>query len=97
MNYLINCTTALLNNCSKIISYDKDFDKLELKRVEALMHLLLRLLSLQKVPFLLPVLLIVLLVFLTFYLGCNLEFIKSHSWQITSVKFYPLNPTTNIA
>ena len=31
---LINYITALLNNCSKIISYDKDFDELEIKRVE---------------------------------------------------------------
>ncbi len=31
---LINYTTALINNCSEIISYDKDFDDLEIKRVE---------------------------------------------------------------
>lgn len=31
---LINYTTALLNNCSKIVSYDKDFNNLEIKRVE---------------------------------------------------------------
>ena len=32
---LINYTTALLNNCSEIVSYDRDFDGLEIKRVEA--------------------------------------------------------------
>lgn len=32
---LINYVTALLNNCSEIVSYDKDFDGLEIKRVEA--------------------------------------------------------------
>ncbi|MBI4451818.1 type II toxin-antitoxin system VapC family toxin [Candidatus Woesearchaeota archaeon] len=31
---LIHYTTALLNNCSEIISYDKDFDGLEIKRAE---------------------------------------------------------------
>lgn len=31
---LINYTTALINNCSEIVSYDKDFDNLEIKRVE---------------------------------------------------------------
>ena len=31
---LINYTTALLNNCSEIVSYDRDFDDLEIKRVE---------------------------------------------------------------
>lgn len=31
---LINYTTALLNNCSEIVSYDKDFDGLDIKRVE---------------------------------------------------------------
>lgn len=31
---LINYTTALLNNCSEIVSYDEDFDDLEIKRVE---------------------------------------------------------------
>ena len=31
---LINYVTALLNNCSEIVSYDKDFDGLEIKRVE---------------------------------------------------------------
>jgi predicted nucleic acid-binding protein len=31
---LINYVTALLNNCSEIVSYDKDFDNLEIKRVE---------------------------------------------------------------
>ncbi|MBI2142551.1 PIN domain-containing protein [Candidatus Woesearchaeota archaeon] len=31
---LIHYTTALLNNCQSIISYDKDFDKLEIPRVE---------------------------------------------------------------
>jgi len=31
---LIHYTTALLNNCSEIVSYDKDFDGLEIKRVE---------------------------------------------------------------
>lgn len=30
---LINYVTALINNCSEIISYDKDFDDLEIKRV----------------------------------------------------------------
>ena len=31
---LINYVTALLNNCSEIVSYDKDFDDLEIKRAE---------------------------------------------------------------
>ena len=31
---LINYTTALINNCSEIISYDHDFNNLELKRAE---------------------------------------------------------------
>lgn len=31
---LIHYTTALLNNCAEVISYDKHFDNLELKRVE---------------------------------------------------------------
>ena len=31
---LIHYTTALLNNCSEITSYDRDFDGLEIKRVE---------------------------------------------------------------
>ena len=31
---LIHYTTALLNNCSEIVSYDRDFDDLEIKRVE---------------------------------------------------------------
>ncbi len=31
---LVHYTTALLNNCTSLISYDKDFDKLEIKRVE---------------------------------------------------------------
>ena len=31
---LIHYTTALLNNCSEFISYDKHFDNLEIKRVE---------------------------------------------------------------
>lgn len=31
---LINYVTALINNCSEIISYDKDFDGLEIKRIE---------------------------------------------------------------
>ncbi len=31
---LINYVTALINNCSTFISYDKDFDDLEIKRVE---------------------------------------------------------------
>ena len=31
---LINYVTALINNCSKFVSYDKDFDNLEIKRVE---------------------------------------------------------------
>ncbi|MBI3036764.1 type II toxin-antitoxin system VapC family toxin [Candidatus Woesearchaeota archaeon] len=31
---LINYATALVNNCSEFISYDKDFDGLEIKRVE---------------------------------------------------------------
>ena len=31
---LINYVTALLRNCSKFLSYDKDFDNLEIKRVE---------------------------------------------------------------
>ena len=32
--YLINYVTALLNNCHEFISYDKDFDNLEIKRTE---------------------------------------------------------------
>jgi len=31
---LINYVTALLHNCSVFVSYDKDFDGLEVKRVE---------------------------------------------------------------
>ncbi len=31
---LINYTTALINTCSEIVSYDKDFDDLEIKRAE---------------------------------------------------------------
>jgi len=31
---LIHYTTALINNCSEIVSYDKDFDGLEIKRIE---------------------------------------------------------------
>jgi predicted nucleic acid-binding protein len=31
---LINYVTALLNNCSEFASYDKDFNGLEIKRVE---------------------------------------------------------------
>ena len=31
---LINYTTALICNCSEFVSYDKDFDGLEIKRVE---------------------------------------------------------------
>ncbi|MBI1971073.1 PIN domain-containing protein [Candidatus Woesearchaeota archaeon] len=31
---LIHYTTALLHNCQEIASYDKDFDGLELRRVE---------------------------------------------------------------
>ena len=31
---LINYTTALLKNCTEFISYDKDFDDLEIKRIE---------------------------------------------------------------
>ena len=31
---LINHTTALLNSCTEIISYDKDFNGLEIKRTE---------------------------------------------------------------
>ncbi len=31
---LIHYTTALLNNCSEFISYDKHFDNLEIKRIE---------------------------------------------------------------
>lgn len=31
---LIHYTTALLNGCSSIITYDKDFDNLELDRIE---------------------------------------------------------------
>lgn len=31
---LINYVTALINNCSAIVSYDKHFDNLEIKRVE---------------------------------------------------------------
>ncbi len=30
----IHYVTALLNNCSELVSYDKDFDGLEIKRVE---------------------------------------------------------------
>ncbi len=33
-NDLVHYTVALLNNVSEIYSYDKDFDKLEIKRVE---------------------------------------------------------------
>ena len=32
---LIHYTTALLNNCNEIISYDSDFDNLDIKRVVA--------------------------------------------------------------
>ena len=31
---LIHYTTALLSNCKEIISYDKHFDNLEIKRIE---------------------------------------------------------------
>ncbi|MAE43207.1 hypothetical protein CMO93_05525 [Candidatus Woesearchaeota archaeon] len=31
---LINYVTALINNCSEFVSYDKDFNNLEVKRVE---------------------------------------------------------------
>lgn len=31
---LVHFTTALLNSCSEIISYDKHFDNLEIKRAE---------------------------------------------------------------
>jgi predicted nucleic acid-binding protein len=31
---LVHYTTALLNSCSSIISYDRDFDNLEIKRIE---------------------------------------------------------------
>ena|SRR3989344_3178496 len=31
---MIHYTSALLNNCESIISYDKDFDNLEIKRIE---------------------------------------------------------------
>ncbi len=31
---LINYTTALIANCSEFVSYDRDFDGLEIKRVE---------------------------------------------------------------
>lgn len=31
---LIHYVTALTNNCSGIVSYDRDFDRLEIKRVE---------------------------------------------------------------
>ena len=31
---LVHYTTALLKGCSSIISYDKDFDKLEIRRIE---------------------------------------------------------------
>ena len=31
---LVHYTTALLDNCSEIVSYDRDFDDLEIKRVE---------------------------------------------------------------
>lgn len=31
---LINYITALINNCEEFISYDKDFDNLEIKRAE---------------------------------------------------------------
>ena len=31
---LINYAAALIHNCSKFVSYDKDFDDLEIKRVE---------------------------------------------------------------
>ena len=30
----IHYAAALLNNCSEIVSYDKDFDGLEIKRIE---------------------------------------------------------------
>ena len=30
----VNYVTALINNCSRIISYDKDFDDLDIKRTE---------------------------------------------------------------
>jgi len=33
---LIHYTTALLNNCDEIVSYDTDFNNLEIKRVEPL-------------------------------------------------------------
>ena len=31
---LVHCTTALVHNCSEIVSYDKHFDGLDIKRVE---------------------------------------------------------------
>lgn len=31
---LINYVTALINNCSEFVSYDRHFDSLEIKRVE---------------------------------------------------------------
>ncbi len=31
---LINYVSALINNCSEFVSFDKDFDNLEIKRVE---------------------------------------------------------------
>ena len=31
---LIHYTSAVLNNCSEIVSFDKDFINLDLKRVE---------------------------------------------------------------
>lgn len=31
---LINYVTALINNCAEFFSYDKDFDNLEIRRVE---------------------------------------------------------------
>ncbi|MAG48084.1 hypothetical protein CL617_05760 [archaeon] len=31
---LIHYTTALLNNCSEIVTYNHDFDNLEIKRIE---------------------------------------------------------------
>ena len=31
---LVHYTTALLKGCSSIVSYDKDFDRLEIKRIE---------------------------------------------------------------
>ncbi len=31
---LIHYTTALINNCSEIVSYDKNFDNLDIKRIK---------------------------------------------------------------